>query len=203
MKTNWLIILCFVFALFVSCEEDNELRNSIFIYDQDNTDLPAYSEWGYNTFGALYERDVFVSNEWLVPAKVIVSDTGLTLQFSGDRTSSSYYSWSSSEMTMSFNLSGLKPEHFTDLVVFNDSIIDLTHPSCKVSIAESNNDYEVDIIEGKLYIKRVQILQVDKQEVEAILSGYFDLKAKLDSSPVTISDGRFDVGIGRENFFEY
>ena len=104
---------------------------------------------------------------------------------------------------MSFNLSGFKPEHFTDLVVFNDSIIDLTQPSCKVSITDDNYDYEVDIIEGKLYIKRVQILQVDKQEVEAIVSGYFDLKTKLDGSPVTISDGRFDVGIGRENFFEY
>lgn len=62
--------------------------------------------------------------------------------------------------------------------------------------------YEAEILEGELNFKRVQILQVDKKVVEAILSGYFDLKAIINGKPITVSDGRFDVGIGRDNFYE-
>ena len=59
------------------------------------------------------------------------------------------------------------------------------------------------IIDGELYFKRVQHLLVDKRSVEAILSGYFQFKTLVDGKPITLSNGRFDVGIGYENFYSY
>jgi hypothetical protein len=179
--------------------KENELKKSVFIYDPENMDLPAYSEWGYNTFGAYYDREIFVSNDELVPAKIIVSDTSLSFLLDGQKGSSYYYDYS--EMMISFMLSGFIPEHYADLALFNDSIIDLTNSACHVFVTIDTMKYAADILSGKLNFKRVQILQVDKQQVEAILSGYFDFKAIINDKPITISDGRFDVGIGPDNFY--
>jgi hypothetical protein len=200
MKTYLLTILTLISALLASCMKENELKKSVFIYDPENIDLPAYSEWGYNTFGAYYDRELFVSNDELVPAKIIVSDTSFSFLLDGQKGSSGYY-YDYSEMLISFTLSGFMPEHFADLALFNDSIIDLTNSSCHVFVTIDTMKYAADILSGELNFKRVQILQVDKQQVEAILSGYFDFKAIINHKPITISDGRFDVGIGADNFY--
>ena len=104
-------------------------------------------------------------------------------------------------MLLSFTLSGLMPAHYADLALLNDSIIDLTNSTCNVFVTIDTVKYTADILEGELNFNRVQLLQVDKQQVEAILSGYFEFKAIINHKPVTISDGRFDVGIGPDNFY--
>ena len=70
MKTYILIILRLIAAFLTSCKKENELKKSVFIYDPENIDLPEYSEWGYNTFGAYYDREIFVSTDEAVPAKI-------------------------------------------------------------------------------------------------------------------------------------
>ena len=105
-------------------------------------------------------------------------------------------------MLITFTLPGSLPEQYADLAVFNDSIIDLTDAACQVFVTIDTVKYAADILDGELNFKRVQILQVDKKLVEAILSGYFDFKAIINGKPVTVSDGRFDVGIGTDNFYE-
>ena len=200
MKTHILIILLMISAFFTACMKDNELEKSVFIYDPDDIELPAYSEWGYNTFGAYYDRDIFVSNDQHVPAKILVSDTLLTFLLDGQKGQSGYY-YDYSEMIISFTLQGTMPSHFADLAVFNDSVIDLTNPGCQVFVTIDSVKYTADILEGELNFNRVQVLQVDKQLVVTILSGYFDFKTILNDKPVTISDGRFDVGIGIDNFY--
>lgn len=200
MKKYLLIILSLISSFLTSCMKENELKKSVFIYDPENTDLPAYSEWGYNTFGAYYEREIFVSNDGLVPAKIIVSDTSFSFLLDGQKGSSYYYS-GYSEMLITFTLSGFMPAHYTDLALLNDSVIDLTNPSCYVFVTIDTVKYTADILNGNLNFNRIQILQVDQQQVEAILSGYFDFKAIINNKPVTISDGRFDVGIGPDNFY--
>jgi len=200
MKTYLHIILTLISIVLTSCMKENELKKSVFIYDPENIDLPAYSEWGYNTFGAYYDREIFVSNDELVPAKIIVSDTSFTFLLDGQKGPFSYYTVYS-EMLISFTLSGFMPDSYANLALFNDSIIDLTNSSCHVFVTINDTQYAADILSGKLNFKRVQILHVDKQLVEAIISGYFDFKAVINEKPVTISDGRFDVGIGSDNFY--
>jgi hypothetical protein len=184
--------------------KENELRQSVYINDPENIDLPAYSEWGYNTFGAYYDREIFVSNNELVPAKILVTGSTFSFFLNGQLGASGYgygYYYDYSEMLISFTLSGFLPEHYADLAQLNDSVIDLTNSACQVYITIDTMKYTADVLEGELDFNRVQILQVDKLQVEAILSGFFDFKALINGKPVTISDGRFDVGISNDNFY--
>lgn len=200
MKTHILLIITLLSILVTACYKDNELKNSIFIYDPENRDLPAYSEWGYNTFGAYYDREIFVSNNKLVPAKVIVTATDFSFLLEGQKGTSRYNS-TLPDMGMSFTLSSFKATSYADLAQLNDSTINLLNPDCVVSVTIEEKKHSANIIEGKLIFNRVQILQVDKKQVEAILSGHFEFKAIINDKPITISDGRFDVGIGSDNFY--
>jgi hypothetical protein len=87
------------------------------------------------------------------------------------------------------------------MVALNDSVIDLKDPLCIVEMTGSFITKPVQILSGSLYFKRVQSLSVDKQHIEAIVSGYFEFKAIINDKPVTISEGRFDLGIGSDNFY--
>jgi hypothetical protein len=70
-----------------------------------------------------------------------------------------------------------------------------------VQLFEYSIEIPVKILSGSLYFKRVQNLSVDKRPIEAILSGYFEFQAIIRDEPVTVSEGRFDLGIGSDNFF--
>jgi hypothetical protein len=61
----------------------------------------------------------------------------------------------------------------------------------------------MQIISGQFYFKRAQYLRVDKKPSEVILSGTFELQARINGELVSISDGRFDTGISDSNFFKY
>ena len=74
---------------------------------------------------------------------------------------------------------------------------------CIVTLTRNNVSDTLKIIEGDFYIKRVQDLYVDKQHTKAIISGTFKFKFFLDNEPVAASDGRFDLGIGYNNFYNY
>jgi len=52
--------------------------------------LPIYSEWGYNTFGAYYDREIFVSNDISVPAKVSVSNNEMSFILDGQKEHQNY-----------------------------------------------------------------------------------------------------------------
>jgi len=199
MKSNRLIIPILLFMLLADCSKENELKKSVFIPDRESPELPAYSEWGYNTFGAFYDREIFVSTDAQVPSKVFSSDTAMQLILEGEKRYDDYTSYS--EMSLKFTLEGFTPEQFGDLVALNDTIIDLKDPGCRVQVFEYYHEIPVNILSGRLYFKRVQNLSVDKQHIEAILSGYFEFQAIINDKPVTVSEGRFDVGIGSDNFY--
>jgi len=197
----------FLFAALViilsGCSKENELKKSVMIYDEEFTELPAYTEWGYNTFGAYYDREVFISNETVVPAKAIVTDGALSFVLNGHKGTYYYYD-ESNQMTLTFRLSGFTPGSYSDLIVLNDTVFDLSNPDYSVVIETAGNPINTfSIISGGFQFKRAQNLLVDKQQVEVILSGYFELRALINGQPVTISDGRFDVGIGPDNFYIY
>lgn len=201
MKTGLIIFIAVLF-LFASCSKENELKNSVMIYDEEYTDLPAYSEWGYNTFGAYYDRQVFISNYETVPAKVIVTNNEMSFLLEGIN-ETLYENDGYAEMSISFKMPGFMPENYSDLLVLNDTIFDLTNPAYELILSIDTIDYTADILSGEFNFKRAQNLLVDKNQIEVILSGYFEFKALIGGKPVTVSNGRFDVGVGTDNFYYY
>lgn len=201
MKKQFFVLASVIFLLS-ACSKENELKKSVMIYDEEFIDLPAYSEWGYNTFGAYYDRDVFISNNELVPAKIIVTNNEMSFLLNGQNGSSYYYAYGT-EMTMTFKIPGFNPVNYNDLIQFNDTVFDLKNPDYQVVVFIDTMKYSATILSGELNIKRVQNLFVDNKQVEVILSGYFEFKAFINYIPITVSHGRFDVGIGQDNFYNY
>ena len=204
MKNN-LIKVTFGFAIILaSCSKEFELDKSVFIPDKDYPDLPAYTEWGYNTFGALYERELFLYNDISIPVKVINTGGKTSFTFKGHKgQSGSYYYNSDNSMSLNFDLYGFLPASYTNLIELNDTIIDLAGPLCKVSLMMDSVEHQVVVLNGTLNFKRAQNLFVDKKQMEVILSGTFEIQALIENEPTSITAGRFDVGIGPDNFFKY
>ncbi|KAF0199743.1 MAG: hypothetical protein FD166_171 [Bacteroidetes bacterium] len=198
-----LYLFATLLVILSGCSKENELKKSVMIYDPEFIDLPVYSEWGYNTFGAYYDREVFISDDITVPAKVVVSDGAMSFVLNGHKGAYYYYD-ESNRMNLTLRLPGFTPDSYSDMIILNDTVFDLTNPDCQVVVESAGNPINTfSIISGAFQFKRAQNLLVDKQQVEVILSGYFELKALINGQPVTISDGRFDVGIGPDNFYIY
>jgi hypothetical protein len=195
---NKSIYFLLVLLAVISCRTETELKKTVFIEDKDNPGLPVYSEWGYNTFGAYYDRAPFISKQF-IPSKVIMSDDTTRFQLIGSREGGTY---TFNENTIiSFALPDIKPAAYQDLVALDKKRIDLK--ATKVSVLLDYDNYPLEVIEGFLEFSRAQTLVVDKKYYEVILSGYFEIKAIIHGQPVTISNGRFDVGVGDDNFFIY
>lgn len=182
-------------AILAGCSSSYDLDDSVYVYDEEYKDLPAYTEWGYNTFGAYLDRVVFISDD-ATPAKILTTD-GKTVFVLNGVLRTGY----ADEMTVKFIIPGFAPAKYSDLVALNDTTITLTDPGCKVTMVRFGDEDTLSIISGELQFKRVQHLIVDNRSTEAILSGYFSLRTFIDSQPVTLSKGRFDVGINNDNFY--
>ena len=196
--------IVFAIFLFVGCSKEYELKKSVFIPDPDFPQLPAYTEWGYNTFGAFYERELFLYSEQKVPAKIICTGGTTSFVLKGQKDSFGYYYWNDwNEMTVTFNLPGVQPEVYSDLISLNKSVFDLTSPEIKVTIFMEGQTFEPQILNGELEFKKAQQLFVDTEQIEVILSGVFSFQALVNGEPISLSEGRFDVGIGNDNFFKY
>ncbi|MCF8370873.1 MAG: hypothetical protein K9H64_04570 [Bacteroidales bacterium] len=201
MKNIFLISLASV-LLLSACSNEMELQKSVFVSDMQFPGLPEYSEWGYNTFGGYYDREIFVSNDYEVPMKVIVKDGATTFSFNGQMGDYSYY-YSSDEMSMEITLPNFSPDAFSDLITLDETVIDLKQSGCHVDFKINGYERQATIINGNLEFKRAQNLSVDKQQVEVILSGYFQFQVLVNDDPISINNGRFDVGVGPTNFFAY
>jgi hypothetical protein len=196
MKKLFCILLISIIAIS-GCSDNDELSETITILDE-NGDLPIYSEWGYNTFGAYYDRKVFMSRSDILPLKVIVNSSGTNFVMKGELNSYDYYG---NQTSIVFNISDFKPTKYRDLLVLNDSVFDLENNNYSVFMVSNYDTTNLTIIEGNLYFKKVQDLYVDDKPTEVILSGLFRLKALENGEPITISDGRFDLAIGYNNFY--
>jgi hypothetical protein len=205
MKNQFIIVMLTAALLSAACSDEAELQKSVFIPDDDFPGLPAYTEWGYNTFGAYYDREIFIYNEYEVPAKVVNTEGITSFILNGTRGSYYYYGYSdgNNSMSLSFDLIGFLPQSYAELVALNDSVIDLLNPNCRVMVTMDGQKYQEQIIGGTLHFKRVQNLIVDKEQVEVILSGTFEYQALINDVPFSVSLGRFDVAVGKNNFYVY
>lgn len=203
MKNYILLSLTIVVLLFTNCVSDEfTLERSVFIEDIKNPNLPVYSEWGYNTFGVYIDRKPFVSNNIDFPAKIIVNVDTLNLILRGDYVSSTNnYYYSNQGATLKFIIKGYPLEVFDELITLNNRTIDLKSDSVKLILTIGKDTSILDIMEGKLEFKRVQNLYIDNEFTKVIMSGYFNFKTFMNNEPVAVSNGRFDLGIGDEDFF--
>jgi hypothetical protein len=191
MKKQIPIFTILSFLLF-SCK--NDLDRTIFIPDEDDYRLPAYTEWGYNSFGAEYERDYFLASQHIVPCKIMCDNEQLRFSLNGTIRNST-------EMTLEFIFPVAQMLDYTGLAQLNDMIIDLSADNCTVKIWQGENETVLEILNGKLHFKRTQLLYVDDTINRVILSGIFELRFLQKGYPTTISNGRFDLGITDKVFY--
>ena len=195
------LLLSLVLFSLVACRNETELRKSVFIADPDTPGLPQYSEWGYNTFGVYYDRGAFISNFREVPIKV-VNDNGTTsFIFSGQMGAENFRS--DNRVSMTLNISNFNPETYTDLIVLHNTTLDLSATEHMIVFSSSESIDTLEILSGNFQIIRAQHLLVDDLAEEVILSGVFELQALNKGVPVTLSNGRFDLGVSEYNFFKY
>jgi len=197
MKTIALFSLLVV-TIFIGCKKSDETRDSYFtqstfIEDPGNPGLPIYSELGYNTFGAYYDRETFISNDYDVPCKVIVTNDTTTFIFQGTK--------ENSQMTLKIGIPDNKPDTYDDLLAYNDTVIDLT--KCKITTKINGYTSVAQVIDGRFEIRKAQKLFVDNSQLEVIIAGIFEFQLLINNEPIAISSGRFDFGVGYSNFFEY
>jgi len=195
MKRIHLILL--ISLLLFSCAKDGELDRTIFIPEDDDSYLPAYTEWGYNSFGAEYERDYFLVSNKIMPCKIMYHNNQLQFSLHGilkkDHTN----------MVMLFTFPFTQMVAYKDLVQLNSVKIDLAANDCVVKILQDSSEMTLNVLDGELYFKRTQLLSIDDIENRVILSGTFDLRFLQNGFPSTISDGRFDLGITKNLFYAY
>lgn len=184
-------------VILSSCEkmEDFSLSVTVFIEDPYYPGLPIYSEWGYNTFGAYIDRKPFISTNDDLPVKIIVNTDTLHLILRGRM--------GTQNVDLKFSIKGYSPATNFDLTELDNTTINLKDSGRSATLKIGNETTVLNLIEGELIIKRVQRLYVDEEPMRTILSGYFNFKTFLNNEPVAISYGRFDLGIGYENFYNY
>jgi hypothetical protein len=191
-----------ILLLVCACNE-SEMDRTIFIPDDNDKNLPAYTEWGYNSFGAKYERTYFLATNDIVPCKITYQNGMLNFYLSGylvGNVASHYYN--AEKMTLAFSFPSSPMNNYADLVSLNDTQIDLTDASCIVKIERNNVETALIPRIGHLTFKRAQLLSIDDEVNRVILSGTFDIQFLMNGRPENISDGRFDVGINKD-FYNY
>ena len=177
-----------------SCTYD-QMEKTIFIPDENDSNLPAYTEWGYNSFGAKYERLYFFATRDIVPCKIVYQDGILSFSLCGC-TATEYSIWyNNDEMTLTFSFPSSTIDNYKNLLTLHEKEFDLTDSSCEVKMIKNYQEENITVLSGHLNFKRVQLLRIDDKDNRAILSGTFDLKFLRGDRPEIISGGRFDLGI--------
>lgn len=197
----WLGILSFL-LLGCSQKSDFKLEQSIFIEDSQAPGLPIYSEWGYNTFGGYIDRDVFRSNNSDLPIKIIANKDTLRLTLHGEIVPLQQYV--SDKKLITVTIIWTKETSFPthkELLSLNGHTIDLTDSNIQLTVQEGENERKLPITEGEIHIQQTRKLIVDNQWERTIISGRFFLKTASQKDPISVRNGRFDFGIGYENFF--
>ena len=182
--------ICFILvisgALLRSCSKDGVDR-SIFIQDDEDARLPAYTEQGYNSFGAKYGNDYFLVSSRFVPCQIEYGNNQLHFSLHG--------TINGKEMRLVFIFPFESILDFKDLVQLNSEVIDLSDSDCVVKIIQENAETIPDVSNGKIHFKRAQLLKIDDRANRVILSGIFDVQFSQNALLSTISNGRFDLGI--------
>ncbi|MDR2138339.1 MAG: hypothetical protein LBP50_02150 [Tannerella sp.] len=176
------------------------MERTIFIRDDNDLNLPAYTEWGYNSFGAKYERLYFLVHKNIVPCKITYQKERLHFSLTGTLRGdmySDYDIFNSETMTLTVSFPSEPMHEYKDLLALHGRVINLADTSsCRVKIERTDKTGMIVVpVKGHLTFRRAQLLRIDEKENRVILSGNFDLQFLSNDKPESITDGRFDVGI--------
>lgn len=210
MKAKYLFIVLSVLSIFVGCSKKfNSIPDLtddlIFIRDEYYPMLPAYTELGYNTFGAMYEKQYFVVTKNIIPFKMQYEKGNMLMTLSGIVKSeeSGYYNYSESKMAISFIFPFDECKSYKELLKLHNTKINLTSADCQVrQQIDTYSPKLLNVVEGELFFRRSQNLNIDDQKVAAVLSGTFWIKHRVGNQYFVIKNGRFDLSIN-ENYFTY
>ena len=194
-KIIFTIITC---VTIISCDrEEPQLDRTIFIPDDTNPSLPAYSEWGYNVFGAKYERTYFMANERIIPCKIMYRNDSVYFLMQGVVGDD----YPQQKMALTFIFPSEELVDYNDLIMLNKKVIPL-NADCTVKMTVDNNEKTLSITKGELNFKRAQLLSIDDVVNRVILSGTFDFQFLTTSVfPESFSYGRFDLAITENEFY--
>lgn len=180
--------------MLAGCSKESDLKMSIFIPDSDDPRLPAYSEWGYNTFGAILNDDAFTSEGITRPLTINASSN--TTEFCFEGYQDHYFPYNNSKSTtLTIKSSSIHLNSAEDLASLNGKTLQLSDLSVEVYIGSSGQKDKAIITKGTLTFNRIQRVTVDKKYTQMIISGYFEMIGKVNGTSFLISDGRFDFGI--------
>jgi hypothetical protein len=195
MKTGNITGFFLLLALLGGCIGDSELERTIFVRDKQHPELPQYSEWGYNTFGAYINDDVFVSGDSYWDTDMTsASDTTALLTLHGEKRTKHK---DSTDMIMYILIPLSAPNDDQYLLSLDDITIDLKTSPSQILITSGSSTYPVTVTSGDIHFTRVQNLYVDNNRKETIISGTFEFQGVMDGNPVSVTLGRFDLGVGQ------
>lgn len=186
------LLLLVLAVLSISCTRYTDLNDSLYINDPNFNGLPAYTERGYNTFGAYYDRNYFLYSRQETPLKITVQDEHISYIFQGIK--GNHYP-TDNYMSVTFIIPDSTTNKYQDLIEYDEQIFNLTDPDIRVRITTNGITNDVEVLEGLLNFKRVQTLYVDDAENQLIMSGNFELKFLNNDIPANLSYGRFDFGV--------
>ena len=193
------ILFTIAITILSSCvSDDPQMGRTTFIPDPIDYQLPAYTEWGYNSFGAKIDRNYFLVSNSITPCKILYKNGLLNFSLSG-------YCNNYIETTITFAFPLEQIHDYTDLLTLDNKKIELATSGCEVTLTQNGTTDTLNVVDGELYFCRAQMLFIDEQPNRVILSGVFDFRylSGTDAFPVSVSDGRFDLGINKNVFYAY
>ena len=204
MRHYIFIIITAIMILSSSCTKETQMDRTIFVPDEEDASLPAYTEWGYNSFGAIYDnRTYFLVSNNIAPCKILYKDGALRFTLSGIlRARNNYYS-TTEQVTLSISFPENNIMQCSDLLIFNNKEINIADEGCVVQLIRGKDELTLEVLYGFLHFKRAQLLYIDDAPNRVILSGVFELRFLENGFLATIADGRFDVGINDNVFYAY
>jgi hypothetical protein len=187
-----LIFLLLIGWISMACSRDHALTQSVFIPDDTYPDLPAYSQWGYNTFGAHYERGAITHTEVEFPMFVHADTSHLRFKFFGK---SNWGDFDNFRFTFSFPDTTIRNVY--ELTKYHDTVIDLSQNNVILTFESWHFDsvQEIKIDTGQFHFKNAKLVYVDEELTQVNVSGTFDLSFNFNQRPVAFTHGRFDIGL--------
>ena len=197
-----LIIIAVALIAMTACSK-SDLKQIQYIEDPDYPGLPAYSEMGYNTFGAYINEQVFTvsyygSNR---PFYLVADRECLTMTLYGWR--------DGTDLNMIFTLpidSTYHLEDYHSLLALDGKTftIDTTPTSCNVTMEGYYAPNIESIYSGYIKFEKVQQVLVDKTDAEVVVSGKFQFRAFTpNGTRIDVTGGRFDLGVDHSNFVNF
>jgi hypothetical protein len=164
-----IILISILYIGMISCDES--IDRTIFIPDENDPNLPAYTEWGYNSFGAKYERNYFLASNNLVPCKITYKDGKINFSLHGyvaGKVMRYYYNVDKMSLVISFPFPVIND--YSGLLVLNEKNFNIKNDECSVTMSiNEKTAVDLEVLEGQLSFKRAQLLRIDDKSERVIL----------------------------------